>query len=32
MEDELILIDTDGNPVGISGNPIYCVVASPEVE
>lgn len=31
-QDSIILVDGDGNPVGISGNPLYCQVASPEEE
>lgn len=31
MQDDVILIDSDGNPVGVVGNPLYAViVASPE--
>jgi hypothetical protein len=29
MEAETILIDSDGNRVGVVGNPLYAVVASP---
>jgi hypothetical protein len=29
-QDEVILVDGDGVPVGTSSNPMYCQVASPE--